>query len=81
MREGWIGSWNKQMQTITYQWIHNKVLLYRKKGVLQLLGLQRVRHDLATEQQKQQLYRNSIQYPEIDQNGKDCEKECVYTYS
>ena len=77
-----MGVWNKQMQTITYQWIHNKVLLYRKKGVLQLLGLQRVRHDLATEQQQQQqLYRNSIQYPEIDQNGKDYEKECIYTYS
>ena len=35
------------------QWIHDKVLLYRKPGVLQFLGSQSVRHDLATEQQQQ----------------------------
>ena len=47
--------------------------------MLQSMGSQRVRHDLVTEQQQKQLYstENYIQYPMINQNGKEYERMCL----
>ena len=55
----------------------------RKPGVLQSMASQRVRHDWATDlnwTEGPPKLLNYIQYPVINHNGKEYEKECIYVY-
>ena len=49
--------------------------------MLQSMGLQRVRHNLATEQQNLCIAQGAIQHPVINHNGKQFIKECMHMYN